>query len=446
MPSRQVSHPREEQAASASSGAESRSGPPNPFALISHRKDAKYRLIWALSYAILPFAYPIRIIGFLLGLVFLEISARLSVVGLDLSKPVPKWRREVSRGLITFWTSVLCAFAGYGIEERGLENKPNLDRAHIIVSNHVTAMDGILYAALGFPAFIAKEEVKSMPVFGTAVWVNQGLFVKRESKDSRRKCLLAIKQRALENYWYDMDAAALGSARPDGKREGRGKRSANFIISVSGGGGAGGGDASTASGESALVVRETAGGVSAPRGGANGLQSVDPAVDLRGVSPTLYRAGKSRPWPCLFIFPEGTTTNSTALIHFKKGAFTPGLPVCPVITRYDQRFVDVSDCYQNMAQALLRTMMCLKTTVVVEYLPEYVPSAAERADCVLYARNVRNTMAEAMGVPATEFTYEDKRYYTGQEDDYGACSPEFQEAFGQACREKRPPQPARWEL
>ena len=34
------------------------------------------------------------------------------------------------------------------------------------------------------------------------------------------------------------------------------------------------------------------------------------------------------------IFPEGTTTSGKQIIQFKKGAFTPGLPVLPIVFKY----------------------------------------------------------------------------------------------------------------
>ena len=42
---------------------------------------------------------------------------------------------------------------------------------------------------------------------------------------------------------------------------------------------------------------------------------------------------KSKLWPQVFIFPEGTCTNARALIKFKSGAFQPGVPVQPVLIR-----------------------------------------------------------------------------------------------------------------
>jgi lysophosphatidylcholine acyltransferase/lyso-PAF acetyltransferase len=38
-------------------------------------------------------------------------------------------------------------------------------------------------------------------------------------------------------------------------------------------------------------------------------------------------------WRHLLLFPEGTTTNRKALIKFKRGAFTPGTPVQPILFR-----------------------------------------------------------------------------------------------------------------
>ncbi|XP_040838625.1 lysophosphatidylcholine acyltransferase 2 isoform X2 [Ochotona curzoniae] len=49
------------------------------------------------------------------------------------------------------------------------------------------------------------------------------------------------------------------------------------------------------------------------------------------------------------------------------------------------------------------------TKVEVEFMPVQVPSEEERNDPVLFASRVRNFMAEALGVPVTDHTYEDCR-------------------------------------
>lgn len=43
----------------------------------------------------------------------------------------------------------------------------------------------------------------------------------------------------------------------------------------------------------------------------------------------------------------------------------------------------------------------------IEFLPVYKPNAAEKADPKLYAENVRQLMAQALGVPTMDYTYDD---------------------------------------
>lgn len=114
-------------------------------------------------------------------------------------------------------------------------------------------------------------------------------------------------------------------------------------------------------------------------------------------------------YPRLLIFPEGTTTNGSGLLSFRSGAFRPGLPVQPAIVRYPRDGLDpswVSDgpAFLGISGALMSE---LSNRAVVEFLPPYIPSAAERADPELYAANVQAAMAAALGVPSTQHTYED---------------------------------------
>jgi 1-acyl-sn-glycerol-3-phosphate acyltransferase len=48
----------------------------------------------------------------------------------------------------------------------------------------------------------------------------------------------------------------------------------------------------------------------------------------------IKRKAACNDYPLVLLFPEATTTNGRALIHFKLGAFTPGLPIQPVVIRY----------------------------------------------------------------------------------------------------------------
>ena len=44
---------------------------------------------------------------------------------------------------------------------------------------------------------------------------------------------------------------------------------------------------------------------------------------------------------------------------------------------------------------------------VLEYLPVYTPSQTEIDDPKLFARNVRTVMAQALGVPTSDLTFEE---------------------------------------
>ena len=48
------------------------------------------------------------------------------------------------------------------------------------------------------------------------------------------------------------------------------------------------------------------------------------------------RALSKGEWSHVVVFPEGTTTNGECVIHFKSGAFQPGLPVQPMLIKYAQ--------------------------------------------------------------------------------------------------------------
>jgi len=114
-------------------------------------------------------------------------------------------------------------------------------------------------------------------------------------------------------------------------------------------------------------------------------------------------------WPRFAVFPEGTCTNRTALIQFKKGAFAPGVPVQPVIFKWPFRFFDPTWTSSGPSRFLmiLRLLSQIYNRASVEFLDVYSPSDEEKADSELYAENVRKVMAEALGVPMTQHSYED---------------------------------------
>ncbi|XP_041039792.1 lysophosphatidylcholine acyltransferase 1-like isoform X1 [Carcharodon carcharias] len=121
------------------------------------------------------------------------------------------------------------------------------------------------------------------------------------------------------------------------------------------------------------------------------------------------RALSNGRWPQVMIFPEGTCTNRSCLITFKPGAFIPGVPVQPVVLRYPNKMDTITWTWQGPGalKILWLTLCQLHNNVEMEFLPIYTPSEEERKNPILYANNVRKVMAKALGVPVTDYTFED---------------------------------------
>ncbi|KAF5897084.1 lysophosphatidylcholine acyltransferase 2 [Clarias magur] len=123
------------------------------------------------------------------------------------------------------------------------------------------------------------------------------------------------------------------------------------------------------------------------------------------------RAKSEGLWPQLLIFPEGTCTNRSCLITFKPGAFLPGVPVQPVLIKYPNKLDTVTWTWQGPTfRNLVALTLCqLYTPVQIEFLPPHIPNEEEKSDAIKFAQSVRTQMAEALGVPVTDHTFEDCR-------------------------------------
>uniref|UniRef100_A0A087YF29 Lysophosphatidylcholine acyltransferase 1 n=1 Tax=Poecilia formosa TaxID=48698 RepID=A0A087YF29_POEFO len=121
------------------------------------------------------------------------------------------------------------------------------------------------------------------------------------------------------------------------------------------------------------------------------------------------RAHYGGDWPQVMIFPEGTCTNRSCLITFKPGAFIPGVPVQPVVIRYPNKLVRLPIDWSNpfRFKILWLTLCQLHNEFVIEFLPIYTPSEEEKRNPALFAVNVRRVMAKALGVPITDYSFED---------------------------------------
>ncbi|XP_063103156.1 lysophosphatidylcholine acyltransferase 2 isoform X2 [Cavia porcellus] len=93
------------------------------------------------------------------------------------------------------------------------------------------------------------------------------------------------------------------------------------------------------------------------------------------------------------------------------GAFIPGVPVQPILLRYPNKLDTVTWTWQGYTfiQLCVLTFCQPFTKVEVEFMPVQVPSDEEIKNPILFASRVRNLMAEALGIPVTDHTYEDCR-------------------------------------
>uniref|UniRef100_A0A8C6WE58 Lysophosphatidylcholine acyltransferase 4 n=1 Tax=Neogobius melanostomus TaxID=47308 RepID=A0A8C6WE58_9GOBI len=134
----------------------------------------------------------------------------------------------------------------------------------------------------------------------------------------------------------------------------------------------------------------------------------DPQSRKKAVAQLNERLTSNGYWPQMLMFPEGTTTNGKALLKFKPGAFLAGVPVQPVLLRYPNKLNTVCWTFkgQTWLECLWHTTSQLYTNVTVEYLPVYNPSEEEKNDPGLYADNVQKVMAQALGIPATDYVLE----------------------------------------
>lgn len=114
-------------------------------------------------------------------------------------------------------------------------------------------------------------------------------------------------------------------------------------------------------------------------------------------------------WQQVLIFPEGTCTNRSSLITFQCGAFYPGVAVQPVVIRYDNEWDTVSWTWEGPGalQVLLTSLTQFYVNLSVEFMPVYQPNQQEVKDPKLFANNVRQVMADRLGVPTTNSNFFD---------------------------------------
>jgi lysophosphatidylcholine acyltransferase/lyso-PAF acetyltransferase len=116
----------------------------------------------------------------------------------------------------------------------------------------------------------------------------------------------------------------------------------------------------------------------------------------------------------LVIFPEGTTSNGTQLLSFKKGAFVSRQPVLPIVYSFP-RSGSFIPTYESIMTPIYvwRIMSQPWNNLQCKILD---PISPDRNDQTIaeYAVQVRNVMAKSLDVDVIDMDYSDKLKYHDQ--------------------------------
>lgn len=392
--------------------------------------------------------------GLFVGLTFLA-----GVPDAALQQRLRPGTRKLIYYLIRIFSRVILFIVGlYKIEEHRLADEAaelaELDGApFLLVSNHVSFLDITYHFARDAVAFVAKVEVRRLPIIGRIAAVAQCIFTSRAYVPP-----------------------SLGGSPVEGRSSPREvSRPAAAGASIAGTPAAEGGGGAGAGGSPAHHGRVSSDGDGAHAGGASA--KIGSRLQQRGFPTTL-------------LFPEGTTSNNCALLRFRTGAFIHGAPVKPVLLQWyvptlcrpavglgpswwghgraaflhlgeversfccllDDHVANTSACHlccrshrvhvcvivvmsvlpppppvqravparrgvydvdpayvKISGTALLRLLCEPRLYLRVTRLPLYRPSAEERADPRLFAENVRRLMARQLRVPLVPFSLADRR-------------------------------------
>lgn len=101
------------------------------------------------------------------------------------------------------------------------------------------------------------------------------------------------------------------------------------------------------------------------------------------------------------------------------------MPIQPVCIRYPNKLDTVTWTWEGPGawKLLWLTLTQVTSQCEIEFLPVYRPSEQERRDPRLFASNVRAVMAKALGVPVSDYSYNDCRLMTRAKRLHLPCAP-----------------------
>ncbi|KAM3576955.1 hypothetical protein VYU27_001097 [Nannochloropsis oceanica] len=263
-----------------------------------------------------PVLIPPRLLLLIVSLLGAYGFGKLSTIGAELERPMPRWRINLQHPMKFFARGIMFALGYHWISIKGKQASPQ--HAPIVVSNHCSFCEAIYLPGRLLSMAVSRRENAAIPFFGGLMQQVQCIFVSRTDKDSRTTVADEILRRSKV--------------------------------------------------ERGLWHRQ------------------------------------------LLVFPEGTTTNGSAVISFKVGSFAGGVSVQPVAVSYpSNKICDPSwvSGGPHPGEILFKLLCQPWNCMNVTFLPVYNPDAAEIADPLLFSTNVRRLIAAELGVPASDHSFDD---------------------------------------
>lgn len=114
------------------------------------------------------------------------------------------------------------------------------------------------------------------------------------------------------------------------------------------------------------------GSIYIPRSGSK--EVLEGALDA--LEKRAHLVSEHQEYPRSMIYPEGTCSNNTCLLRFRKGAFTSLTPVRPMTIKYSYGMVaPFIDCFNEVGCTTMYLSCLQKVQVKVTLMPDFIPTA-----------------------------------------------------------------------
>ena len=136
---------------------------------------------------------PLRVIVALISLI---LAWGVSMVGLydcDLSVPVSGWRKSLQQ-ISCFFGRLCCRCCGFTVRITGSRVSKSVAPV-LVAAPHSSFFDALAIFWSGLPFIVSREENRDLLFIGKCVQFAQGIFVSRDSKESREECKMEITRR-----------------------------------------------------------------------------------------------------------------------------------------------------------------------------------------------------------------------------------------------------------